>query len=68
MADDRKHSEPVRAFFTEKQFLDLSRLADREDRKVGEMLRVLALRGMYGMLASEGVDIQTNQRAVEGRQ
>ena len=68
MADDRKHSEPVRAFFTEKQFLDLSRLADREDRKVGEMLRVLALRGMYGMLASEGVDIQINQRAVEGRQ
>ena len=53
MLDDRKHSEAVKAFFTEREFIDLCRIAAREDRKPGELVRVLVRRAMYGLLASE---------------
>ena len=34
MVDDRKHTEAVKTWFTERELVDLSRLAAREDRKI----------------------------------
>jgi hypothetical protein len=46
--DDRKHSEPIKAWFTERELIDLTKLAAREDRKLSEMIRVIVRRHMYG--------------------
>lgn len=66
MLDDRKHSEAVKAFFTEREFIDLCRLAAREDRKPGELVRVLVRRSMYGMMAAEADAGNGANRADEG--
>lgn len=68
MVDDRKHTEAVRAFFTEREYLDLSREAEREDRKVGEMLRVMARRYMYGTMGSNCQDGQQSNLSHGGRE
>ncbi len=54
MADDRKHSEPVKCWLTEREFTDLSRMATREDRKVSELIRVIVRRHMYGHIGCSG--------------
>ena len=66
MLDDRKHSEAVKAFFTEREFIDLCRLAAREDRKPGELVRVLVRCSMYGMMAAEADAGNGANRADEG--
>lgn len=66
MLDDRKHSEAVKAFFTEREFIDLCRLAAREDRKPGELVRVQVRRSMYGMMAAEADAGNGANRADEG--
>ena len=68
MVDDRKHTEPVRTFFTEREYLDLSRIADREDRKVGEMVRVFVRRSMYGTIGAESQEGQQSNVALGGRE
>ena len=66
-ADDQKHTEPIKLWLTERELLDLSRLAAREDRKVGEMARVALRRFMYGTMG--GADAENNgaNRPDEGR-
>lgn len=56
MTDDTKRTEAVKAFFTERELLDLSRQASREDRKVGELVRVIVRRSLYGSMGAEGLD------------
>ena len=68
MVDDRKHTEAVRAFFTEREYLDLSRIAEREDRKVGEMVRVFVRRAMYGTVGAECQDGQQSNLSHGGRE
>ncbi len=48
MSDDNKHTERVTIWLTEREMLDLVRMAEREDRKAGEMGRVIVRRFMYG--------------------
>lgn len=67
MVDDRKHTEAVKAFFTEREFLDLCRQAAREDRKPGELVRVIVRRSMYGTMGSEPLDINGAKSADVGR-
>lgn len=67
MVDDRKHTEAVKAFFTEREFLDLCRQAAREDRKPGELVRVIVRRSMYGTIGSEVLDINGAKSADAGR-
>ena len=57
MVDDNKRTEPVKVWLTERELLDLSRLSAREDRKVGEMLRVIVRRAMYGILGAPDTEI-----------
>lgn len=53
MPDDNKHTEAVKAWFTEREFLDLCRMAQRQDRKPGELVRVIVRRCMYGTIGAE---------------
>lgn len=66
MVDDTKHTEGVKSFFTERELLDLSRLATREDRKVGEMVRVIVRRAMYGSIGAERSSGNGANKAEEG--
>ena len=53
MLDDRKHTEAMKVWLTEREFHDLCILAMKDDRKPGEMLRVLVRRSMYGVIGSD---------------
>ena len=53
MVDDRKRTEAVKVWLTERELLDLSRQATRDDRKVGEMVRVMVRRSLYGTVGAD---------------
>lgn len=57
MVDDNKRTEALKVWLTERELLDLSRLAAREDRKVGEMARVIVRRYLYGNMTGESQEI-----------
>jgi len=61
MLDDNKRTEAIKAFFTEREYLDLCRQAVREDRKPGELVRVIVRRSMYGSI---GGDLQEIHGAI----
>lgn len=67
MVDDRKHTEAVKAFFTEREFLDLCRQAAREDRKPGELVRVIVRRSMYGTIGAECQEVHGANGALHVR-
>lgn len=67
MLDDRKHTEAVKAFFTEREFIDLCRMASREDRKPGELVRVLVRRAMYGTIGADAAE-SNGANSAEGGQ
>ena len=67
MVDDVKHTEAVKAFFTEREFLDLCRQAAREDRKPGELVRVIVRRFMYGSIGASAPEIHGANGALQGR-
>ena len=48
-----KRTECVKVCFTEREFIDLGRVAAREDRKVADMVWFLVREGMYGRLRAE---------------
>lgn len=50
MLNDSKHTEPLKIWLTERELVDLMRLAAAEDRKPGEMARVALRQFMYGMV------------------
>lgn len=61
MLDDNKRTEAIKAFFTEREYLDICRQAVREDRKPGELVRVIVRRSMYGSI---GGDLQEVHGAI----
>jgi hypothetical protein len=67
MVDDRKHTEAVKTWFTERELVDLSRLAAREDRKLSELIRVIVRRHMYGHVAPIAEDFHGASSADQGR-
>ena len=52
MPDDTKRQHDLKLWLTDREFLDLSRMAEREDRKAGEMGRVILRRFMYGNMGA----------------
>lgn len=48
MADSTKRTECVKVCLDERLFIDLGRLAAREDRKLADLLYVIVRRHMYG--------------------
>lgn len=59
MLDDNKKTERVTVWLTEREFVDLSRVAAKDDRKQSEMIRVMVRKSMYGTLgaAEPGVNV-----------
>ena len=66
MIDDRKHTEQVKVMLTERELVDLCRLATAEDRKPAELIRVVLRSFMYGRLRSEPSQDQENARSASG--
>jgi hypothetical protein len=56
MNGDSKRVNCVKVCFNDREYIDLGRLSAREDRKIAEMVRVFAVRCMYGMVAARGTD------------
>jgi hypothetical protein len=67
MVDDRKHSEAVKCWFTERELVDLSRLAAREDRKLSELVRVIVRRHLYGHIGCDAEDFHRANGSDQGR-
>lgn len=67
MVDDRKRSEAVKVWLTERELVDLSRLAAREDRKLSELIRVIVRRFMYGTINPEIEDVHGSIRPDQER-
>lgn len=65
--DDRKHSEPIKAWLTERELVDLTKLAAREDRKLSEMIRVIVRRHMYGHIGASCDESTGANSADKGR-
>ena len=64
--DDSKRTESLKVFLTEREYLDLCRLAAREDRKPGELIRVIARRFMYGSVCADAADVSRANGAEGG--
>ena len=67
MLDDNKHTEAVKMWLTEREFMDLSRMAGHTDRKPSEFARVILRRYMYGNMACCSDLINGASKAEEGR-
>ena len=66
MLDDNKRTHPVKIWLTEREYMDLCKHADHEDRKSSEAARVIVRRYMYGNIGACGPDIQGAISADEG--
>jgi hypothetical protein len=51
LADDIKRSNCVKVCFSDRAFIDLGRIAARQDRSVPDLIHVLVRRHLYGHLA-----------------
>lgn len=65
--DDVKRQHDLKLWLTDREWLDLSKAAEREDRKVGEMGRVIVRRYMYGNIGACGPDFHGAISAEQGR-
>jgi hypothetical protein len=68
MLDDNKRTHDVKSWLTEREYFDLCKCADRQDRKPGEMLRVVMRRYLYGHIDPCTPEINVTNRADEGRE
>lgn len=57
MLEDGKRTEAMKVWLTEREFHDLCKLAIKDDRKPGEMLRVIVRRSMYGTIGGSEAEI-----------
>jgi hypothetical protein len=58
MADSTKRENCVKVCFADRAFIDLGRLAAREDRKVADMVHVIVCRHLYGNYSR---DVESDQ-------
>jgi hypothetical protein len=66
MHDDNKRTHDIKTWLTDREFIDICKQAEREDRKPSEMLRVMARRYMYGNIGPLSVEIHGSNSASEG--
>lgn len=63
MLDDQKRTEAMKVWLTEREFVDLCRWAALDDRKPGELLRVIVRRSMYGTIGGQESAVHESNRA-----
>lgn len=66
MLDDNKRVHDVKSWLTDREYLDLCKQADREDRKPGELLRVILRRFMYGNVGADPCECNGTNSADTG--
>lgn len=59
---DEKRANCVKVCFNDREYIDLNRLAAREDRKLADMVRVLVVKSMYGILAVTAPEAEGTER------
>ena len=64
-ADNLKRLNCVKVCFTDREFIDLGRMAAREDRKVSDLVWVEMKRRMYGTVAVDVPDQQGTEKDSE---
>jgi hypothetical protein len=62
MADDTKRPNCVKVCFSDRAFIDLGRLAAREDRSVADLVHLIVRRHMYGNYAQGSVNDEGTER------
>lgn len=67
MHDDNKRTHDIKTWLTDREFIDICKQAEREDRKPSEMLRVMARRYMYGNIGPLCTEFHGSNSASEGR-
>lgn len=67
MLDDNKRTHDVKTWLTDREFVDVCKQAEREDRKPSEMLRVMARRYMYGNIGTAACDCNGANSADKGQ-
>ena len=68
MPDDNKRVTDIKLWLTDREFIDLCKLAETHDRKPGEMGRVILRRYMYGNVAQPECDCNRAISADKGRE
>jgi hypothetical protein len=66
-ADDKKRGNCVKVCFSDRAFIDLGRIAARQDRSVPDLVHVLIRRHIYGHLDSVVVSDEGPERASDGQ-
>lgn len=67
MLDDNKRVHPLKLWLTEREYVDLCKLADGEDRKNSESARVIVRRFMYGHIGPATPDFHGANSTDTGR-
>lgn len=68
MPDDNKHLHDLKLWLTDREYIDICKLAELQDRKPGEMGRVILRKYMYGNVAVMGCDVHRAISADKGRE
>lgn len=66
MLDDNKRVHDVKSWLTDREYVDLCKQAEREDRKPSELMRVILRRFMYGSIGNVGLEIHGTNSADKG--
>ncbi len=67
MPDDRKHPNRVPVYLTDQEFFDLSRAATAMDKALGEYIRFVLRRDMYGTVGLQSRHEKQSQSAFAAR-
>lgn len=67
MPDDNKRPHDLKLWLTDREFIDLCKLAETQDRKPGEMGRVIVRKYMYGNVGAIDCDCNRANSADKGR-
>lgn len=62
MADDSKRINCIKVCFSDRLFIDLGRLAAREERSPAELVHLIVRRHLYGNFARGAVDGEGTER------
>jgi len=67
MPDDNKRPHDLKLWLTDREYIDLCKLADSQDRKPGELGRVIVRKYMYGNVGALECECKQANSADKGR-
>jgi len=67
MPDDNKRQHDLKLWLTDREFIDFCKLAEAQDRKPGELGRVIICRHMNGNVSACECEVNRANSAVQGR-